>query len=206
MFRFGITSRITESSDYFEIRNSLSQDWANYFYENFPDDIWVTIPNQGSKSIEYFKSLKLNVLILSGGDNLGDTLKRDETEASLLRYALLNSIPVIGVCRGMQLIHSYFGGSIEFGNSSFSKIHKSKDHIINYKEKEQIVVNSYHTNKIVESTLSKQFSVLARCTEDNSIESFYNKKILSIMWHPERKMKSLNWSTNLLKKFLNNKL
>ena len=64
MFRFGITSRITESSDYFEIRNSLSQDWANYFYENFPDDIWVTIPNQGSKSIEYFKSLKLNVLIL----------------------------------------------------------------------------------------------------------------------------------------------
>jgi len=206
LLRFGITSRITESSDYFEIRDSLSQDWSNYFFENFPNDIWVTIPNQGSKSIEYFKSLKLNVLILSGGDNLGDTINRDETEVSLLKFALHNLIPVIGVCRGMQLIHVYYGGKIESGDSSFSKIHKSKNHIINYKENEQIIVNSYHTNKIVESTLSKEFTVLARCIEDNSIESFYNKNILSIMWHPERKIESFSWSTNLLKKFLSKKL
>ena len=206
MFRFGITSRITESLDYFEIRNSLSQDWSDYFLEKFPNHVWVSIPNQGFKSIEYFKSLKLNVLILSGGDNLGDTIKRDETEVSLLEYALQNSIPVIGICRGMQLIHVYFGGQIEYGNIDFSKIHKSKHHTIIYKEKDQVVVNSYHTNKIVESTLSKQFSILSRCTEDNSIESFYNKKILCMMWHPERKMKSSNWSTNLIKNFLNNKI
>lgn len=39
-------------------------------------------------------------------------LKRDDFEISLLRHSIERHIPVLGICRGAQLINVFFGGSL----------------------------------------------------------------------------------------------
>ena len=204
MFRFGITSRITQAVEYLETRDSLAHDWGEFINREFPDDLWVSIPNIGKDAVIYFKSLSLNVLILSGGDSLGDTPKRDETEYALLEYALKNSIPIIAICRGMQLVHTYFGGKVIKGTEEFTTIHRAKMHEILTEREEMFMINSYHNNLILEDNLNDDFKVIARCAKDLTIEAFMNKSIIGLMWHPERAMVDSKWSTELIKNFLKN--
>ena len=69
---------------------------------------------------------KLDLLLLPGGVDiepkrygdepspaLGKTIPdRDEFDFAVLEEALAQNIPVMGICRGMQLINVYFGGSL----------------------------------------------------------------------------------------------
>lgn len=201
MYRFGITMRITNAVDYDEPRDSLAQDWSSFMEETFPNDQWLAIPNIGSKAVDYFQKWNLNVLILSGGDDLGKTKKRDETETLLLEHALKNNIPVIGVCRGMQLIHTHFGGELESGNEAYIAEHRAHDHQVILKN-ETHLSNSYHVNSLVESSLHNSFSVMARCEKFNSIEGFRGENLLAMMWHPEREMQDKTWSNDWIIKFL----
>lgn len=202
MLRIGITSRITKASGYFEQRDSLAHDWGDFFKREFPNELWVSIPNLGKDALNYFNSLSLNVLILSGGDSLGETLKRDETEYTLLDYAIKNSIPVVAICRGMQLVHTYFGGRVVKGDQKFVSTHRAKEHDVIFEDGKILSLNSYHNNIIIEKTIHQSLSVIARCKEDFSVEAFAREGLIALMWHPEREMKDKNLSTKLIKNFL----
>ena len=204
MLRFGITTRITQANGYEESRDSLAHDWGDFFTREFPKDIWVSIPNIGDDAVKYFQSLSLNVLILSGGDSIGETPKRDETEFALLEYALKKRIPIIAICRGMQLVHSYFGGKIIKGDDEFTLIHRAQMHEIITEENDVFSINSYHNDLILEDTLHDDLKIIARCTKDFTIEAFMNHRLIGLMWHPERAMVDSKWSKELIKNFLKN--
>ena len=46
---------------------------------------------------------------------------------------IINKLPVIGICRGMQLIHHYLGGDITNGNDSFVNEHRATKHKVRIK-------------------------------------------------------------------------
>ncbi len=74
---------------------------------------------------DYLSQNKINFIVLSGGEDIGKNKLRDTTEKNLLKFALQKKIPLLGLCRGMQLINLYFKG----------KLKKIKGHIkkkINY--------------------------------------------------------------------------
>lgn len=198
-FRFGITMREVNSTEYYEPRDAIAKDWSNFMNKAFSGEKWLYIPNTKEHAVEFFNDWNLNVLILTGGDDIGITHVRDQTELKLLEHAVENDIPVIGICRGMQLVHSYFGGKLAKFDSEF--VHKASTHKIVIEGKQRIV-NSYHNGFIVEDTLNSKFKILARCTIDGSIEAFYNDKILAMMWHPERDKIINTWNLNLIEKFL----
>jgi len=201
MLRFGITTRITQASGYSETRDSLAHDWSIFMMREFPNNIWVPLPNIGKDVVGYFQKLSLNVLILSGGDGHGETPERDKTEYALLQYALTNKIPIIGVCRGMQIIHTYFQGNLGLGSDEFISNHRARTHKIITSDGQK-TVNSFHNYFLSEGTLNSKFSVIARSLEDHSIEAFSGDLVLAIMWHPERECFDYQWSTNLIKNFL----
>ena len=194
--------RVTNDSGYNEPRDTIALDWSKYFLKAFPQDRFLFIPNIQDKAIDYIKKWDINVLVLSGGDDLGIYYERDKTEVSLLNYALKNGIPVIAICRGMQLVHNFFGGKIENGINEFITNHRSSKHSITIENKIR-EVNSFHTNYIKEDTLNEKFIVFARCMQDNTIEGFRNDQILAMMWHPERDLKVSLWNKLLIKNFLN---
>ena len=100
--RLALSMRVTEASNYPESRDSISHDWLALCQAwNFDP---VLIPNLGDAAAEYFANSEADLLILTGGEDFGSNLIRDETELSMLEAARENGIPVLGVCRGMQVL------------------------------------------------------------------------------------------------------
>ena len=201
MHRFGITMRISHAPGYDEPRDAIAKDWSKYMQSAFPDSQYLFIPNIEKNVIDFINKWEINVIILSGGDNIGNYPQRDNTETILLEYALANDIPVIGICRGMQLIHDYFGGKIGAGDESFANNHRAKNHKVVISNS-VFEVNSYHTNIIIEETIHKDFYIYARCTADNSVEGMKSKNILTMMWHPERDKIISSWNKKNIEEFL----
>lgn len=54
----------------------------------------------------------LDGLLLTGGEDIGDNLGRDGWEHALLAAALERDLPVLAVCRGLQLLDVAMGGSL----------------------------------------------------------------------------------------------
>ena len=55
----------------------------------------------------------LDALVLGGGTDLGDHPERDRFEIALAQAALERDLPVLGVCRGMQILNVATGGTLE---------------------------------------------------------------------------------------------
>ena len=200
-YRIGISMRVTNALQYDEVRDSIAHDWSNYMQNVFQNSKWMFIPNLGKKTVDYFKDWDLNVLFLTGGDDIGKFEIRDESEIELVKYAVANSIPIVAICRGMQLIHYLYKGKIKKGNNEFIENHRTNRHVVSI-ENLTYEVNSYHVNYLEENTLNDTFKVFSRCQLDNSIEGFNNNKILAMMWHPERETQPAKWNEDLIKNFL----
>ena len=189
--RIGISLRIVEAPNYEEERDALSHDWTSLLEElGF---VSVHIPNTLKNLGDFLDEMSLDGIVLSGGDNIGENKNRDETEKKLLVYALEKKIPVIGVCRGMQLINNYFGGKISTDGST---IHLAKKHDIEITDENfpyvfkssSLNVNSYHKNLIQTEGMGNGLKSFAIFNKDGSVEGFFHEKlpIIGVMWHPER--------------------
>lgn len=196
--------RVTNAMGYDETRDSIARDWPNYILEAFPDSKYLFVPNIGKKAVNFIKKWDINVLIISGGDDLGVTPDRDNTESELLEYAIKENIPVIAICRGLQLIHTRYGGKLINGDTTFIKQHRANKHDIIVDDL-KLTVNSYHTNMIDEGTIDSSFTVFARCITDNSVEGIRNDAVLALMWHPERDEKMKIWNKKLIENFIRKK-
>ena len=110
MKKIAISLRVATIGKFQEKRDSLSHDWLQFFKElnYFP----VLIPNLINDLEDFLDILKIDGIILSGGDNTGDEKIRDETEKKIISYGIKNNLPIIGICRGMQVLNKYFNGKI----------------------------------------------------------------------------------------------
>ena len=146
-------------------------------------------------------------IILSGGDNIGDNSERDKTEEKILNYSIGKKIPLIGICRGMQVINKFFGGTIKTSENSN---HVGNPHFVSllakfasFLETKNLRVNSFHNNVIKQKNLGQNLEPFA-ISDDNTIEGFYHSKlpIFGVMWHPEREKNKLQY--RLIDSFLKN--
>ncbi|MEP7258427.1 MAG: gamma-glutamyl-gamma-aminobutyrate hydrolase family protein [Flavitalea sp.] len=136
--------------------------------------------------------------------NTGWQPERDEYELLALRYALDNKIPVVGICRGLQLINVFFQGALKQDlGESLNMLHRAtkisdKDHDITI-ERDSLLgeitqqhsghINSAHHQAI--DKLGEGLAVNAR-SEEGIIEGIEWKEpssksfLLGVQWHPER--------------------
>ncbi len=207
--KIGISLRVVEEPNYQELRDALSHDIIVFL-----DGINlcpILIPNRLKNIEEYLEQTGIEGIILSGGDNIGENKDRDETEIKMIDYAITKEIPLLGICRGMQMINQFFDGNVIKTND---KNHvRTKHDIIIKKEKSKneflynkFTVNSYHDNVINDSELGNELIKIGIAENDNTIEVFEHKKfpILGIMWHPEREKNKSN--QDIIMNFFNKKI
>jgi len=124
-----------------------------------------------------------NALILSGGNDVGEFNQRDITEKYLLSWAQTKKVPVLGVCRGLQLMAVWAGTSLiklegHAGTRHSLIASNEKDHL-------PLEVNSFHNWGL--ASCPKGFDVLATA-HDGAIEAIRHNTLAweGWMWHPER--------------------
>jgi len=132
-----------------------------------------------------------------------ESKKRDDFENKIIKYSILNGIPILGVCRGMQKIADYFG-------CDFYKIenHVATRHNIYFNPKSEYSsylksineVNSYHNYAI--KNLSDVLLISAY-SEDGIIEAIEHKqyRVFGQMWHSEREIHFKDDELKLMKNF-----
>lgn len=201
---------------------------------------WLNLPGQdeiitfkvsesNSKKIE-----ECSGLILSGGIDIhpqyynssslnycnapvkGFQKERDEFEIEILQQAFKQNIPVLAICRGLQLVNcSLHGTLVQDLGESLNKIHKpetdDKIHGINIEEnsllytivgEKKSLVNSAHHQAI--DKLGDGLMISCRADDgtiegiewaDKSAKAFF----IGVQWHPERMFK-FNLDTNPITK------
>ena len=196
-----MSQRVDIIHDYDERRDSLDQRWANLLSTcNLSP---LLIPNNKSSAEKILASTPLNGIVLTGGNDLvaygGDAPERDETEQFLLQYALDKKTPLLGVCRGMQIIQYFYGIELVQVQGHSATKHKLM------MDGNLISVNSYHNFGATETR--DPLEVWAT-SEDGVIEAVRHNaaSITGVMWHPERNRPFEEHDVSLIKKLFDNKM
>tara|TARA_Y100000590_G_scaffold449555_1_gene587895 strand:- start:288 stop:914 length:627 start_codon:yes stop_codon:yes gene_type:complete len=186
-----ITQRVDKIDKINEVRNSLDIRWQELLLSI--DLIPIVLPL--NVAINNYIDSKVAGVILSGGNDLFSQSKdqlskyRDKHEIDCIEYAINNSIPLIGICRGMQIIAEYFGSTLKKINGHVSEKHSFSS--IKRKKYSNLFdgiseIKCFHNYAI--DMLGDELEVVGKCIDDGMIEAIYHKKhkILGQMWHPER--------------------
>lgn len=188
-----ITQRIDRVDARNELRDSLDQRMVQWLSQagvlSVPVSNALVNSNNPSKVSEqpalqnWLETVQPNALVLSGGNDIGEYLQRDVTEGYLLSWAKSKKIPVLGICRGLQMIAVWTGGSL-----IKVEAHAGVRHVLKAVTKNEdwpAHVNSFH-NWGLESC-PEGFDVMAQA-EDGSIEAIRHSVLPweGWMWHPER--------------------
>lgn len=157
-------------------------------------------------------------LVLSGGDDIDPSRygqdpipelgpvnpPRDIAECRALDVAVERDIPVLGICRGHQLLNVFFGGTLcqdiptELGDAMShvqvspwgSHFHEATvtpgSRLADAVGKERLEINSYHHQAIRE--VAPNLEVTARADDGliEAVESRDHRWIVGVQWHPER--------------------
>jgi len=205
----GITQRVDKIEHYNEWRDSLDQrliEWvvqADFVPVPIPNNlIDIDSSNNNRHKIEkWLTSVKVDALLLSGGNNIGDIETRDLTEKYLLSWAEKNTKPVLGICRGMQMMGTYAGGKLikvdgHVGTRHLLQVYNK------YTKSLPAMVNSYHNLAL--ECCPYRFDILGRA-EDGNLEAIKHKDLPweGWMWHPEREERFVEVDQVRFKKLMN---
>jgi putative glutamine amidotransferase len=176
-----VTQRVAVVPAYGERRDCLDQAWSRFLAAC--GLLPVLLPNVMETALELCEAAGVGGLLLTGGNDLaqlgGDAPERDAVENSLLDLAERRSLPVLGVCRGMQVIQQRFGIPLQRVEG-----HVTARQVIRIEGRPQ-EVNSYHCFGARESP--PPLEVWAHA-EDGVVKAVRHtaQPLLGIMWHPER--------------------
>lgn len=145
--------------------------------------------------------------------------ERDEYELKAVKYAVELKKPILGICRGCQIINVLYGGTLYQDLSqiegwyvkhvqSAKREVASHSAIVNENTKlhsmlgREVMINSYHHQAI--KKVADGFVVSARAKDGvvEAIEKAGDEFIVGVQWHPEMMVDRYPVMLNLFKKLI----
>ena len=177
----------------------------------------VILPIGIDKDVKQLSTMLDGLLLTGGGDidpmlfgeephkHLGDVSpSRDSIEMALAQEMLKLNKPILGICRGLQIINIALGGNMyqdiysqrdvpllqhaqkahRYHLSHFVQVEKGSL-LESITKREQIKVNSYHHQAVKYVPLPLITSGVASDGTIEAIESTEHAFVLGVQWHPE---------------------
>lgn len=222
----GITCSSTDSS------NSISTNYVNAIEKAGGTSILLPSTRNDSCIVDYIKLI--DGLLLAGGVDVdplyfGEEPKplmgkididRDYLEIHLIPEALKVNLPVLGICRGIQILNVAMGGSIyqDISMSGKSILKHRQDapglyatHTIDVLSKSQLIrilsnskirTNSFHHQAVREAAPGFIISAVARDGIIEGIESINHNFVVGVQFHPEQMWQDNPPITNLFLEYV----
>lgn len=179
-----ISQRVDYYHERLEVRDSLDQRLiqlivqAGYIPVQIPNFFCLQISSHLKFLTDWLLEIKPSGFVLSGGNDIGGCEGRDQTEFAILDFAEKFNLPVIGICRGMQLLGVREGVPLHRVVNHVNIRHKVSGNV----ERE---VNSFH-NFSLQSCPNNY--LISAASNDGEIEAMSHKYLpwVGCMWHPER--------------------
>lgn len=199
---------------------AADQDWQ-LIAQDYLNAIWkagavpVLLPIDGNKERALEMLEMVDGLLVSGGNDVSPEmygskenkcgtldLNRDAMEKCLLEKALEKDMPVLGICRGVQLMNAALGGTLHQdlpseGYPNHTIVDFSRNtatHTVEVKENTllaeilgcgELGVNSFHHQAADQLADGLEEAAVSK---EGIVESVYmpgKKFVLAVQWHPE---------------------
>jgi N5-(cytidine 5'-diphosphoramidyl)-L-glutamine hydrolase len=174
-----VSQRVVVDPPHGTRRDCLDQVWAEFLLGC--GLIPMPVPNSVAAAREICESV--DGVVLTGGNDLaaygGDAPERDATEAAMLDLAERRNLPVLGVCRGMQMIQHRYGIRLR---PVHGHVAPRQSIAIDGKRAE---VNSFHNFGALEG---RPPLITWAIADDGVIKAIRHadRRMIGVMWHPER--------------------
>jgi len=185
-----ITQRVDYISSHDEHRDALDQSWVPLMLDAslFP----VLVANNSMAVKHMLAQDHFDGLLLTGGNSLmaygGDSEARDVVEQYLLSWAIKHQLPVLGVCRGMQLIQHHYQSPLQPVPDHIGvkkQLHCVTDDRLARIYSDLGSVSVYHHFGAYQS--QPPLITMAKSTDDVVMAIRHESlPIHGVMWHPER--------------------
>lgn len=187
---------------------AMSQNYLNSLWEAGAVPVFLAYTEEEEKLSEYANVF--DGFLFAGGDDMDparygeekmfDSVEidadRDAFELALYRHVKATGKPILGICRGIQLLNVAEGGTLyqhidghrqsEPGTTTQQKTLVYKGSMLySLTESEEILVNTFHHQNI--KALAPTLTADAE-SEDGYIEAVHmegHKFYLAVQWHPE---------------------
>lgn len=178
----------------------------------------VVIPPHDNHEVLFTLLNDLDGIVFSGGGDINPLLlgeeplpqlhsicpQRDEAELFLAREAFHRQIPMLGICRGIQVMAAALDGKVYqdiYIQGKGAKLKHSQDmprefasHTVSIEKgsllysifgKDELAVNSFHHQAVSEAGPHLRVSALSPDGIIEAVESSEHKAVLGVQWHPE---------------------
>lgn len=195
---------------------------AEAYYESVRLSGGVPVVIPASEDLDGMEELlsHLDAIVFTGGGDINPLLlgqepvpqlgginrKRDVQELILMRRALDKQMPVLGICRGIQILCAATGGKLIQDIYSSKALEgpllkHSQDadrgvatHTVELEDgtlirrlfgRETLAVNSFHHQAVMEPGEGLRVSARSKDGVIEAVESTCGKSVLGVQWHPE---------------------